>query len=49
MKKTLLSLACMLASLPLLAGNNLAPMGWATCSDEAGTAFTMSGGNFSDA
>lgn len=39
----------MLASLPLLAGNNLAPMGWATCSDEAGTAFTMSGGNFSDA
>jgi len=49
MKKTLLSLACMLASLPLLAGNNLAPMGWATCSDETGTAFTMSGGNFSDA
>lgn len=49
MKKTLLSLACMLASLPLLAGNNLAPMGWATCSDEAGTAFTMNGGNFSDA
>ena len=49
MKKTLLSLACMLASLPLLAGNNLAPIGWATCSDEAGTAFTMSGGNFSDA
>ena len=49
MKKTLLSLACMLASLPLLAGNNLAPMGWATCSDEAGTAFTMSGGNFTDA
>lgn len=39
----------MLASLPLLAGNNLAPMGWATCSDEAGTAFTMSGGNFTDA
>ncbi len=39
----------MLASLPLLAGNNLAPIGWATCSDEAGTAFTMSGGNFSDA
>ena len=49
MKKTLLSLACMLASLPLLADNNLAPMGWATCADEAGTAFTMSGGNFTDA
>ena len=49
MKKTLLTLACMVASLPLLAGNNIGPMGWATCSDEAGAAFTLSGGNFSDA
>ena len=49
MKKILLSIVCMVASLPLLASNNLAPMGWATCSDEAGTAFAMSGGNFADA
>ena len=49
MKKSLLTLACMVASLPLLAGNNIGPIGWATCSDEAGTAFTLSGGNFSDA
>ena len=32
-----------------MAGNNVAPWGWAVCSDESGTAFVMSGGNFSDA
>ena len=36
--------------LQAMAGNNnVAPWGWATCSDEAGTAYTLNGGNFSDA
>ena len=38
------------ALLPMMAGNNnVAPWGWATCSDEAGTAYMLNGGNFSDA
>ncbi len=50
MKKTILSLLGAIALLPAMAGdNNVAPWGWATCSDEAGTAYTMSGGNFTDA
>jgi len=49
MKKTLLSLLSALALLPALADNNIAPWGWATCSDEAGTAYSLTGGNFSDA
>lgn len=50
MKKTILSLLGAIALLPAMAGdNNVAPWGWATCADEAGTAYTMSGGNFSDA
>ena len=50
MKKTLLTLLSAIALLPAMAGNNnVAPWGWATCSDEAGTAYTLSGGNFADA
>ena len=32
-----------------MASNNVAPWGWATCSDESGTAYMLNGGNFSDA
>lgn len=49
MKKTLLTLLSAMALLPAMAGNNVAPWGWATCSDEAGAAYTLSGGNFTDA
>ena len=35
--------------MPALAANNVAPWGWATCSDESGTAYNLSGGNFQDA
>lgn len=49
MKKTLLSLLSALALLPALADNNVAPWGWATCSDESGTTYCLSGGNFTDA
>ena len=38
-----------MAMLPSIASNNVAPWGWATCADESGTAYTLSGGNFSDA
>ncbi|MBR1879841.1 MAG: hypothetical protein IJ804_03705, partial [Prevotella sp.] len=49
MKKVLLTLLSAFALLPAMAGNNVAPWGWATCSDEDGTAYTLSGGNFTDA
>lgn len=49
MKKVLLTLLSAFALLPAVAGNNVAPWGWATCSDEDGTAYTLSGGNFTDA
>ncbi len=49
MKKTLLTLLCTIALLPVLADNNVAPWGWATCADESGTAYCLNGGNFSDA
>ena len=50
MKKLLMTLLCAVALLPAMAGdNNVAPWGWATCSDEAGTAYTLSGGNYADA
>jgi len=49
MKKTILTLLTAVALLPAIAGNNVAPWGWATCSDETGTAYVLSGGNFSDA
>ena len=35
--------------LPVMASNNVAPWGWATCSDESATAYTLNGGCFSDA
>ena len=49
MKKNLMTLLCAVAFIPAMAGNNVAPWGWATCSDESGTAYVLSGGNFSDA
>lgn len=49
MKKILTTILTAMALLPCWAGNNVAPWGWATCSDESGTAYTLSGGNFTDA
>jgi pectate lyase len=49
MKKLFLTLLSAVALMPAIASNNVAPWGWATCSDEAGTAFTLSGGCFTDA
>ena len=49
MKKILTTLLCAMAIMPAMAQNNTAPWGWATCSDETGTAYTLNGGNFSDA
>lgn len=49
MKTILTTLMCTMALLPAMAQNNTAPWGWATCSDETGTAYTLNGGNFSDA
>ena len=49
MKTILTTLLSALSLLTVSAGNNVAPWGWATCSDEAGTAYIMNGGNFSDA
>jgi pectate lyase len=49
MKKLFLTLLSAVVLMPVMANNNVAPWGWATCSDEAGTAFTLSGGCFTDA
>ena len=49
MKKILTTILTAMALLPCWAGNNVAPWGWATCADESGTAYTLSGGNFTDA
>ena len=49
MKNFLMTLMGAVALLPAMASNNVAPWGWATCSDEAGTAYMLNGGNFSDA
>ena len=49
MKKYFMTLLSAIAMLPAMAGNNVAPWGWATSSDETGTAYTLSGGNFTDA
>ena len=48
-KKIILTLLSALALSPAMAGNNVAPWGWATCSDEAGTEYALTGGNFADA
>lgn len=47
-KRFLLSLLSVMTLLPLMASNNVAPWGWATCSDESGAAYTLNGGNFSN-
>ena len=44
-----MTLLTAVALTPAMASNNDAPWGWATCSDEAGTAYLLSGGNFPDA
>jgi len=49
MKKLFLTLLSAVVLMPVMANNNVAPWGWATCSDESGTAFTLSGGCFTDA
>ena len=49
MKNFLMTLMGAVALLPAMASNNVAPWGWATCSDESGTAYMLNGGNFSDA
>lgn len=49
MKKMFITLLSAVALMPAMASNNVAPWGWATCSDESGTAFTLSGGCFTDA
>ena len=49
MKKFFMTLLSAVALLPAMASNNVAPWGWATCSDESGTAYILSGGNFADA
>ena len=49
MKKIIFTLLSVIALIPAMAGNNVAPWGWATCLDEAGTAYTLNGGNFTDA
>ena len=49
MKKLFLTLLSAVVLMPAMASNNVAPWGWATCSDESGTAFTLSGGCFTDA
>ncbi len=49
MKKTLITFLCAMCCMAAMGTNNVAPWGWAACSDESGTAFTVSGGNFTDA
>ncbi len=49
MKKIFFPLLSVMVSLSTMATNNVAPWGWATCSDESGTAYTLSGGCFTDA
>ncbi len=48
MKKNLMILMSAIVLLPAMATNNVAPWGWATCSDESGAAYTLNGGNFSN-
>lgn len=49
MKKIILTLLSVMTLMPAMAGNNVAPWGWATCADESGAAYTLSGGCFTDA
>ena len=38
-----------MALIPAMAGDNVAPWGWATCADESGAAYDLTGGCFTDA
>ena len=49
MKKIIFTLLSAIAMIPAMAGNNVAPWGWAACLDEAGTEYTLTGGNFANA
>ena len=49
MKKIILTLLSVMTLMPAMAGNNVAPWGWATCMDESGAAYVLSGGCFTDA
>ncbi len=49
MKKIFSTLLAAVATMTTMAGNNVAPWGWATCADEAGTAYCLSGGNLTNA
>ena len=49
MKKIILTLLSVMTLMPAMAGKNVAPWGWATCADESGAAYTLSGGCFTDA
>ena len=49
MRKILLTLLSVLTLMPAMAGNNVAPWGWATCADESGAAYDLTGGCFTDA
>ena len=49
MKKFFLTLLSVVTLMPVMAGNNVAPWGWAACADESGAAYTLSGGCFTDA
>ena len=48
MKKILMIILSAIVIVPAMANNNVAPWGWATCSDETGTAYILNGGNFSN-
>ena len=49
MKKIILILLSIMTLMSAMAGNNVAPWGWATCTDESGAAYVLSGGCFTDA
>ena len=49
MKKILLTLLSVMTLMPAMAGNNVAPWGWALCSDESGAAYALTGGCFTEA
>ena len=44
-----MTLLTAMALIPAMAGDNVAPWGWATCADESGAAYDLTGGCFTDA
>lgn len=48
-KRLLMTLLTAMALIPAMAGDNVAPWGWATCADESGAAYDLTGGCFTDA